>query len=233
MASTYQYWRLSFNGPTNGAGTNVVSIAEWKFFDGSDTQVATSGGTASASTTLSGTSAANAFDGNTSTLWASTAQPSSGSPQWLQYQFSSAITASFISLTITGDVNFWFKQAPTAFLIQGSPDGTTWTTIETYTGVLWLYGASQVQYFDASTATGNARASQVAIEAVTQGSYVRTSQVAIEVLGGSNPNAKVSQLALEILGGSNPMAKLSQVAIEVMYPYTQTTPQPILEFVLP
>ena len=247
MASTYQYWRLYFNGPTNG--TSVVSIAEWNFYDGTFNVISRSGGTASASSTFSGDPASNAFDGNINNFWASNLNPSSGAPQWLQYQFTSAITVSFISITIRNDAS-WLTQSPTAFLIQGSPDGSTWTTIETLTGVLWLYGQGQTQQFDASTVQGYLRASQVNIEVTEDPSpnvrvaqlavetiggsdpNVIITQTAIEVLGGSNPNVLATQLGLEVLGGSNPNVFVTQLGLEIMYPYIQI-PQSIMEFLLP
>lgn len=219
--SSFQYWRLNFNGPTNGAGTNPISIAEVVFYDGTGvTTVSTSGGTASASTVFSGSFvAANAFDGNAATAWASTVQPSSGSPQTLQMQFTGAVTIAFLSLKIRNDTSAWLTQAPTAFQVQGSTNGTTWTTLQTFTGIIWGLngnGAGEVKFFDAASTVGQALASQVATETILAGAVARVNQVAIEVLGGSNPNVILSQLA-----------------VEIMYPFVQPTPKVIMEMILP
>jgi hypothetical protein len=232
MASTYQYWRLNFNGVTNGS--SLVAIAEVQFLDSSTpSPISLSGGTASASTSFSGSFvAANAFDGNPATAWASSANPSSGSPQWLQYQFTGAVSVTSVALTVRNDSGAWTSQSPTAVQIQGSPDGTTWTTILSYIGIVWTING-QTQTFFASTAVGSSRVSQVAIEAATQGSNARVSQIATEAIGGSNPNARLSQLAVEILGGSKPNVRLSQLVVEIIYPYIQPVPVMIQNFILP
>lgn len=231
MASTYQYWRLTFNGPPNGGSGNFISLVEWNFYDSDMNVLSRSGGTASASSALSGWAASQAFDGNTNTGWAPSTVYSGGT-EWLQYQFSSIVTASYISLTMRHDASWWLTQAPTAFVIQGSPDGSTWTTLQTYTGVLWLYGAGQTQVFSATTVQGNVRVSQVAIEAMLQNAVAKISQVPIEVFGGADPTVKISQVPIEVLGGANPMAIISQVALEIMYPY-EPADQDIMEFLLP
>lgn len=231
--STFQYWRLNFNGVTNGS--SLVAIAEWQFFDGNLAAVSTSGGTSSASSTFATVTTANAFDGDINTLWASNANPSSGSPQWLQMQFTGAVTVAFIKVTIRNDIT-WASQSPTAFQVQGSPDGTTWTTLKTYTGIVWGLngGVGESQFFDASTVVGAARVSTAIIEMTTiPTSSARLSQLAVESVGGSNPHIVLSQLAVETLGGSNPHILLSQLAVEVVYPFVQPTPQVIMEMILP
>jgi F5/8 type C domain len=62
--------------------------------------------------------AANAFDGNTSTRWSS----AFSDPQWVQVDLGSSQTICQVSLN-------WEAAFATAFQIQTSPDGTTWTTI--------------------------------------------------------------------------------------------------------
>jgi hypothetical protein len=62
--------------------------------------------------------AANAFDGNTSTRWSS----AFSDPQWVQVDLGSSQAICQVSLN-------WEAAFATAFQIQTSPDGTTWTTI--------------------------------------------------------------------------------------------------------
>jgi hypothetical protein len=62
--------------------------------------------------------AANAFDGNTGTRWSS----AFSDPQWIQVDLGSSQTICQVSLN-------WEAAFATAFQIQTSPDGTTWTTI--------------------------------------------------------------------------------------------------------
>jgi hypothetical protein len=137
MAYTYQYFRLVCT-----SALNSCSIAEWKFFDGSGSQIATTGGTASAN--QGSGNAANAFDGNTSTWSDGGSTPSYANPYWIQYQFASAVTVGSFSITSRND-GTWYAQAPQAWSIQGSNDGSTWTTIGYYSAV-WT-GALQTQTF--------------------------------------------------------------------------------------
>lgn len=85
--------------------------------------------TASASATLSGWDASNVLDSNTATVWSSPYLGSAtASPQWIALNYGSPQTVS--SLTITGRaVSGTVVAFPTAFTIQSSSDGTTWTTI--------------------------------------------------------------------------------------------------------
>jgi F5/8 type C domain/Putative Ig domain len=70
------------------------------------------------STENAGTPAADAVDGNTGTRWSS----AFSDPQWLQVDLGSSQTICQVSLN-------WETAYATAFQIQTSPDGSTWTTI--------------------------------------------------------------------------------------------------------
>ena len=61
---------------------------------------------------------ANAVDGNTSTRWSS----GFSDPQWLQVDLGASHTVNRVVLN-------WERAYGTAFQLQTSPDGTTWTTI--------------------------------------------------------------------------------------------------------
>jgi len=113
----------------NPGGHSVVSVCAWKFFDSGATQIPTTGGTASASDVSWG-AAANAFDGNASTFWSAGPYPTPASPQWVQYQFASAVNPATFSITARND-SFWM-QAPDSFALLASNDGTTWDTIGYY-----------------------------------------------------------------------------------------------------
>jgi len=120
-------------------GSGGVSLSEWKLYDGGGTQISTPVGSSGASSSggasaasESATSSTNGFDGNSSTFWASSNAPSTGSPQWLAYFFSdSSITLGSFSIT---DRSGNTSQAPTTFSLQKSTDnGATWTTLQSYT----------------------------------------------------------------------------------------------------
>lgn len=227
MPITQQYWQIFINGATNGA--TVASIAEIVFYDTNNNQISLSGGTATAS---SGASPGNAFDGNPNTAWTSVGAPTSGSPEWIQYQFTGAVPVVSLSLQILNSSN-WTSQSPITFLIRSSPDGTTWTAQNTVTGFVW-YSQSQISYFSASTVVGNLRLSQLAIEVVNaDNSDLRLSQVAVETVLNAEPRAKISQVAVETLLNAQPRVKLSQIAVEIIYPNIVQTSQVPQQFLLP
>lgn len=140
MASVY--WRLFIT-----AAFNTCSIAEWKMFDGTGTQIPTTGGTATASSVF-GTPpafpASNAFDGNPNTFWNAAATPTVALPQWIQYQFPSAVDVVSFSLQMRNDSNP--DQGPRDFSLQASNDGSSWTTVYQYSGAGWATLA-EVQTF--------------------------------------------------------------------------------------
>jgi hypothetical protein len=224
------YVRIYVNGPPRGGSGDQVTIAECKILDTSNVNLAT-GGTATAST---GT-ASSAFDGNVNTAWQSTSAPTSGSPQWLQYQFASAQNVVAVMIENDTPSNRWDLSSPITFLIQTSPDGTTWTTQSTQTlaTTFWWEG-SQIAYFSASTVVGNARASQVAVEVVKAGAAdVRASQLAVEAIYQPLTHAKISQVAVEVVGNRNSHVKASQIAVEVLYPYEPPVVVALQQFLLP
>lgn len=226
MPVTQQYWRIIATA-TNGGG--VLSIADIVFYDTNNAQIALAGGTATAS---SGASPGNAFDGNPATSWSSVAVPSSGTPQWIQYQFTGAVPVVSLSIRVINNVNF-ILQSPNAFLIQSSPNGTTWTTQNTITSFDW-YIQSQVAYFSASMVVGNLRLSQAAIEIVNaDSSDLRLSQLSFEAVLNAEPRAKASQLNLETILNAEPRVKLSQIIVEVIYPFVETAPKILQQFLLP
>jgi hypothetical protein len=76
-------------------------------------------GTASASSTESnGLGAAKAFDGDPDTRWSS----AFSDPQWLEVDLGTAYQISDISLS-------WQRSHATAYRVELSTDGTTWTTV--------------------------------------------------------------------------------------------------------
>ncbi|SNT26584.1 F5/8 type C domain-containing protein [Asanoa hainanensis] len=81
------------------------------------------GRTATASSTENaGTPASAAVDGNAGTRWSSTFSV----PQWLQVDLGESATISRVVLT-------WEAAYATAFTVQTSASGTTWTTVHTTT----------------------------------------------------------------------------------------------------
>lgn len=71
------------------------------------------------------TSAANAFDGNLSNYW-----EGAYAPQWVQVQVTTAQTVT--RYTVKGYPSTSYS--PTAWTLQGSNDGATWSTLDTQAG---------------------------------------------------------------------------------------------------
>ena len=72
-----------------------------------------------------------AFDGDSSTKWAS----SGTGTQWLRIKFPTATICNIAKITSRSDG--YLNQAPTEFEIQGSNDGEAWNTLLSKSGVTW------------------------------------------------------------------------------------------------
>ena len=137
--AAHTYWRLLIYGPKG----QDVAITEWKFFDSGGTPIATTGGTPLSSSNNGGEGPANAFDGNTSTIWTPNPAPNFANPQWLRYQFPSAVDPATYSIqNRNASSPLW---APDSWSLQSSDDGTTWTTVGNYSAA-WT-SALQTQTF--------------------------------------------------------------------------------------
>lgn len=128
--------------------------------------------TASANKGLSGGSAS----------WLSAATPSVGTPVTFKFRPKTPITAT--SLTITPHPTEYSVRAPKDFLIQGSDDGTSWTTLSTVTGATWPTNAAQTFNFSNSHQYAWYRISVSACVTATQ---PRWSNVTVN---GTQPNPR-------------------------------------------
>lgn len=127
--AAHVYWRLY----VTAAPTGFVGIAEWKLYDSGSTQIPTTGGTVSASTSYPGQAASNAVDGNAATFWLS----NGSAPHWLQYQFASAVDVSYITIQNAAAGSGNDQHNPQDFQLQYSDTGSTWTTLYTWKGAGW------------------------------------------------------------------------------------------------
>jgi len=108
----YSLWEFQVFGPGSGGGTGSCGTANLAL-----------GKTATASSLESASFPASAaVDGNTGTRWSS----AFSDPQWLEVDLGS-------SQSICQVVLDWETAYATAFQIQVSPDGVTWTTIHSTT----------------------------------------------------------------------------------------------------
>jgi hypothetical protein len=104
-------------------------------------------GQSSASAILeTGLDAWHAFD-KTSVSESSLYASASSAPQWLQYDFitTQSIINSY-SLSNRTSSPFYSSQAPAAWTFAGSNDGTTFTTLDTRSGVTWASGGLTKTY---------------------------------------------------------------------------------------
>ncbi len=103
----YSLWEFQVYGTIGGTG------------GGCGTTNAALGHTATASSTENaGTPAQDAFDGNAGTRWSS----AFSDPQWVEVDLGASLPVCQVVIT-------WETAYATAFQIQTSPDGTTWTSI--------------------------------------------------------------------------------------------------------
>jgi Ricin-type beta-trefoil lectin domain/NedA-like, galactose-binding domain len=88
------------------------------------------GGTVSASAPGSSINVmTKAFDGDASTKW----YLGGSSTPWIAYRFGGATSHVVTSYSVTSGDD-WTDRDPTAWELQGSNDGTNWTTLDTRTG---------------------------------------------------------------------------------------------------
>lgn len=121
----FRFWRVMI---TAGNGScSIASLAFRAAIDGAD-QAAGSGGTASQSSYYSSTyDGAKAFDANAATWWQASAATY---PQWLSYQFPSAVEVREIAISSRNDSGY--AQGPTRGTVQYSVDGVTWLQAFTF-----------------------------------------------------------------------------------------------------
>ena len=115
----HKYWRI-FVWSNNGSSAVAIGEVEMRATPGGADQCV--GGTASASSELSGSfPASNAFNDNGGTsFWVA----STGTGEWLAYQFATPVVVQQIALTSRSDG--YTTDAPKAFCVQWSDDGDKW-----------------------------------------------------------------------------------------------------------
>lgn len=87
---------------------------------------------------VSGNEAYKAFDGNAATFWLDTTAPGT---RWLGTALNRALAVVEITWQARNDANF--AQAPSAFKLQGSNDGTAWVDVASFTAGTWTTGQTQ------------------------------------------------------------------------------------------
>lgn len=136
----HKYWRIVMFGVGTVATNNAYGMAELQMRATSGGANQCTGGTASAGETFSSFNPANAFDGNTSTIWGSTGK---GLSNWLEYAFASPVVVGAVAITARNDGS-GYGQTPTDFAVQFSDDNTNWNTAWHVLTGNWTLGEQRV-----------------------------------------------------------------------------------------
>jgi len=169
------YWRLFFPANFPGFSRTSVAICEMRSTIGGP-NVAT-GGTASASSQLTGsTGAENAFDGNVDTRWES---DSSAGPHWLMYQFAAPVDIVELALRPYGSLSP--VSPPGNFTLQSSDDGLVWNDVANFENVR-PWSADETRLYQVGVIP-RVFTTMIAGEVLLQEKLpVRVTMVAVEVL---------------------------------------------------
>lgn len=136
----HRHWRIFIEEAGPSGSSWFARINELRFRK--DEADLTLDGTASASAEGHvNNPASTAFDGDGSTVWASTET----GPAWLAYSFSEAVEVDEISLK-AGDSQARADDMPTVFLVEFSDDGKNWTSVQSYTTSPWA--VDETRLFD-------------------------------------------------------------------------------------
>lgn len=128
---TATYWRINITDSNTGDSFST-NVAELQFRETAGVSEVPSGGTAFASSENGASNPAeDAFDGDTTSVWAP--PQNTPLPQSVGYQF--AATKAVVQVSInSGNTSSRAARTPTAFEIQFSNDGVNWNTARTVNG---------------------------------------------------------------------------------------------------
>lgn len=84
---------------------------------------------ATASSVLGAEVAARAIDGNTTSYWTTTTLPA-----WIRFELAAAAVATGYTIRRRDDAP---TTNPATWTVEGSNDGSSWTTLDTQTGITW------------------------------------------------------------------------------------------------
>lgn len=131
----YRYYRIYITD--NNGDATYTGIGECIMATSAGGAQAATGGTASASTqyTSSTGSARQAFDGNTTGVsngWVTAG--GSALPSWLKYDFGAGNAKTLVEIRLYNQTD-QYTRPPKDFVVQASNDDTTWTDINSFTGI--------------------------------------------------------------------------------------------------
>ena len=173
----HSYWRINITA-TGGGFATARSI---KMYDAGGSSLC-SGGTATASShNDAGQDAPSAFDSSDATEWYSLSATS-----WIRYQFASPVDVATVWYMWGENPN----EGPTAFTVQYSDDGSSWTTAASFSGVSWMNITSNTlggrSFAVAAPGAGYYLSYRVNVTATTSGNPVISAFEMATTSGGSN-----------------------------------------------
>lgn len=190
--TAHLYWRINVSANAGDASFLAIAEVEMRATAGDSDQCI--GGNASASSSDPAALASSAFDNDATTRWSTASGTRTG---WLRYQFPTPVDVAQYTIQAHPTTP---ARSPSAWALEYSDDGTSWTEVESRVGInTWTGG--EVKSFTVST-TSKARVSQVAAEIIRTNTTAKavSTQIAIEVL---RPNPGVlgimSQAVIEVL----------------------------------
>jgi hypothetical protein len=218
--AAHRYWRLLLH-QNQGQGDRY-SIAELKGAITVGGANVLTGGTASASSTLGGQVASNAFDNDPATYWASAIYADSIT---LNYDLGAGNDKDVIEISITNRDSFT-GQSPTVFEWQYSDDGVSYTTLmDRITPPTWTAGETRT--FNTSPTTFEHVSQARVLSAVgqpTTAEHVSQARALVSYTGYSEA-LRVSQARTLVAEAGPPDERVSQAAVLVAVRGIAATPK--------
>lgn len=122
--AAHRYWRMYITANNGYSGGFYMVIGELQFRTSIGGSNVATGGTPISDSSFSGRPASNAFDGNTSTSWASAG---TGLPHYIGYDFGAGNEKDIVEMSVLPADQL--AQWPTDWQLQYSDDGSTWSTL--------------------------------------------------------------------------------------------------------
>lgn len=140
----HRYWRLRVTANWGQAALTTIGGIELRPTVGGANQAYAGNGTASATSIYSGYVAANGFDGDAATVWATDYWVgSSVSGAWLQWDFGASNDREVAQIAINlspGSAGFSVNSFLRSCVIECSDNGSIWSTRQTITDITQLAG---------------------------------------------------------------------------------------------
>lgn len=137
-----RYWRVLFTSTMNMTLSSGVAptLYELYLIGVGNVDLVRTGKTYSASSAAN--PAANAFDGNTGTIWSPTDLLIKTTPQWVAIDMAAAVDVIGIGMRVYANSSTSnAARIPRDFVVQCSDDGTNWTSVRSITKTDWSTSA--------------------------------------------------------------------------------------------